>query len=746
MNSEGPVRRVAASAKKDASQSSAGSAAPRHASQTKSKSRASWARLPLVVTILAVIVPLAIWLGSSSDGTGTSRRRTRSPIKRDQGPESARGTPSYSCNPATCVLPNCHCPRQTPPGNLAVENTPQFVLLTFDDAVQIVTYPLAVNATAGTTNPNHCRMPATFFVSTQYTNYHMVQMLYKSGHEIAAHTMTHVGNPMTPEINGSRAAINAFAGIPLSDLRGFRAPFLLYNLSTLETIHDLGFTYDISNPVDPPGDVYWPYTLDNGWPVPCFTGDCGDYSRRFPGLWEISMNSLIDTNGYDYASMDPPGTPEFLMDLMQHNFKLHWDNGRLPFGLWLHPAWFMDDPAHDRIALLTDFYAWVKKYTDNQTWFVTAAQLIEWTRNPIGLDKPDALADMFDCPWEDPVEAFNASHTSVEVCNGIDDNLSKRIKNLVLVIGRGSRKSNVDSLSDGRIDEGVLLSCNLGTYFTDTCCYCPKTEPMPDNPVPDPLPGSGLVQPSTCVNVIPEGGCVQGTWSGTACECVCIGSGNQASNGFCQDEHGACTVVKTYDATKKLFLCPGDVPATPTAATTAAGASASSAAAPGAVGTSTSGEVQAPKGSSVQASATPTFAPSVPSSPSQIPCPAPSGGCMEGAWLTTSCKCVCSGAGNPLSAGYCLDARGACTIPKVWDAAGGSYLCPGDATVGVSAAAGSSQTSSAQTSSTTGAAGADAANRAHAGSAVSRGCTKNRPGWMLMFAMTAALVVWTYAR
>ncbi|KAJ3154270.1 hypothetical protein HDU89_008337 [Geranomyces variabilis] len=583
MDSEGPVRRVAVSARKDASQSSAGSAAPRNALQTKLKSRASWARWPLVVTILAIIVPMAIWLGTPSYGAGTSRRKTRSPIKRDQEPESAehtRGTPSYSCNPATCVLPNCHCPRQTPPGNLAVKNTPQFVLLTFDDAVQIVTYPLAVNATAGTTNPNHCRMPATFFVSTQYTNYHMVQMLYKSGHEIATHTMTHVGNAMTPEINGSRAAINAFAGVPLSDLRGFRAPFLLYNLSTLEAVHDIGFTYDISNPVDPPREVYWPYTLDNGWPVPCFTGDCGDYSRRFPGLWEISMNSLIDTKGYDYASMDPSGPPEFLMDLLQYNFKLHWDNGRLPFGLWLHPAWFMDDPAHDRIALLTEFYAWVKKYTDNQTWFVTAAQLIEWTQNPIGLDKPDALADMFDCPWEDPVEAYNASRTSVEVCNGIDDNLSKRFKNLVLVIGRGSRKSNVDSPSDGRIDEGVLLSCNLGTYFTDTCFYCPKTEPMPDNPVPDPLPGSGPVKTSTCVNVIPEGGCVQGTWSGTACECVCIGSGNQASNGFCQDEHGACTVVKTYDATKKLFLCPGEVSATPTAASTAAGGSASSAAAP----------------------------------------------------------------------------------------------------------------------------------------------------------------------
>ncbi|KAJ3162792.1 hypothetical protein HDU86_003766 [Geranomyces michiganensis] len=265
-----------------------------------------------------------------------------------------------------------------------------------------------------------------------------------------------------------------------------------------------------------------------------FTGDCGDYSQRFPGLWEISMNSLLTpADGYDYASMDPAGTPEFLMDLLQYNFKLHWNNGRLPFGLWLHPAWFLDDPVKDRIDFLTEFYAWVKNYTNNQTWFVTATQLIEWTRNPIGLDQPDALAEMFSCPWTDPVKAFNASPSAVEVCNGVDDNLN------------------------GRVDEGVLLSCDLGAYFSETCFYCPKHEPNATDPVPEPKDGSGPIKPSNCVNVIPDGGCVQGTWSTTACECVCIGSGNQAKNGFCKDDRGACTILKTYDNTKGAFLCPG---------------------------------------------------------------------------------------------------------------------------------------------------------------------------------------------
>ncbi|KAI8589372.1 hypothetical protein BDZ88DRAFT_151957 [Geranomyces variabilis] len=238
---------------------------------------------------------------------------------------------------------------------------------------------------------------------------------------------------------------------------------------------------------------------------------------------------------------------------------------------------------------------------------------------------------------------------------------------------------------------------------------------------------------------MPIGGCSMGAWSATSCTCVCIGSGDRTSNGYCTDSAGACTVPKIYDIANRVFLCPGKGRRKPLSASLAIRLLTP-------FSVVYLGEVQTPKSSSVQASATPTLAPSVPSSPSQIPCPAPSAGCMEGAWLTTSCKCVCTGAGNPVSAGYCLDARGACTIPKVWDAAGGSYLCPGDATVAVSAAAGSSQTSSAQTSSTTGAASADAANRAQAGSAVSRGCTKDRPSWMLMFAMTAALVVWTYAR
>lgn len=43
---------------------------------------------------------------------------------------------SYSCDPNTCKLPNCLCASTSPPGGLQPKDTPQFVVITFDDSVQ----------------------------------------------------------------------------------------------------------------------------------------------------------------------------------------------------------------------------------------------------------------------------------------------------------------------------------------------------------------------------------------------------------------------------------------------------------------------------------------------------------------------------------------------------------------------------------------------------------------------------------
>lgn len=65
--------------------------------------------------------------------------------------------------------------------------------------------------------------------------------------EIADHTMTHADTPNASEINGNLRALNAFAGIPMSDIIGFRAPLLSWNGSTLEYLHNASFTVRLAS-------------------------------------------------------------------------------------------------------------------------------------------------------------------------------------------------------------------------------------------------------------------------------------------------------------------------------------------------------------------------------------------------------------------------------------------------------------------------------------------------------------------
>ena len=106
---------------------------------------------------------------------------------------------------------------------------------------------------------------------------------------------THVGDAPNDEIVGNILALNAFSGIPISDIKGFRAPFLNYSANTLRHLFDAGFTYDSSatsaTPVtDPNTDAYWPYTLDNGMANDCLTVENTCQGKlKLPGMWEIPM-------------------------------------------------------------------------------------------------------------------------------------------------------------------------------------------------------------------------------------------------------------------------------------------------------------------------------------------------------------------------------------------------------------------------------------------------------------------------
>ena len=124
--------------------------------------------------------------------------------------------------------------------------------------------------------------------------------------------MTHVGTPPQDEVAGNLIALNELAGIPLSSIIGFRAPFLNYSVDTLKMLAELGFTYDSSStaslPVDYNGtDAYWPYTLDYGMANDCLAvDDICQGAPKLPGFWELPMYAQFDERGVEGIHlMDP---------------------------------------------------------------------------------------------------------------------------------------------------------------------------------------------------------------------------------------------------------------------------------------------------------------------------------------------------------------------------------------------------------------------------------------------------------
>lgn len=73
------------------------------------------------------------------------------------------------CDPSVCRLPDCYCGGTEVPGGLSPEDIPQFVLLTFDDAVNGINKEFFAELFKDRQNPNgcpikvsHCYYPLAF--------------------------------------------------------------------------------------------------------------------------------------------------------------------------------------------------------------------------------------------------------------------------------------------------------------------------------------------------------------------------------------------------------------------------------------------------------------------------------------------------------------------------------------------------------------------------------------------------------
>ncbi|XP_037576499.1 uncharacterized protein LOC119458715 [Dermacentor silvarum] len=340
---------------------------------------------------------------------GFSRPATRPPVPTTPAPPPARPRNLYAtptpletagrCEARKCRLPDCHCGGSEIPGDLPPHETPQVVLLTFDDAVNDLNFDHYTEIfDTGRKNPNGCPIRGTFYVSHEWTDYGQVQTLYSKGHELASHTVTHsFGEKFSKqqwfkEVAGQREILHLFGGVKLEDVRGMRAPFLQIGGNKMfEMLHEANFTYDSSMPVFENNPPFWPYTLDYAINHECMITPCP--SKSFPGVWEVGMVMWIDLRGGRCSMGDAcsnPADDEGVYKMLLKNFNRHYKSNRAPFNLFYHSAWF--NTQHHKKGFLRFLDHILSK---GDVWLLTNWQLIQWIRNPT----PNSRINSFE-PWQ----------------------------------------------------------------------------------------------------------------------------------------------------------------------------------------------------------------------------------------------------------------------------------------------------------------------------------------------------------
>lgn len=320
----------------------------------------------------------------------------------------------------------------SPPGGLTVEETPQFVVLGFDDNRYIDGMQWVLELIEGKMNPKGKGNPSTFDGQPLRAAFYFTSgagiadaskpadVAYKAdllklwkravagGHEVANHTHTHETTgghskeQWMKEIQDCQKNLVEILGVASSEIQGFRTPYLDFGKGTFDAIKESGLLYEAT--VTHQGDYnkrqhVWPYTLHKGF------SDRANAPADwiYPGIWEIPVyTTSVDitghppVTGFDSSILTQAYGTEFAgMLKMGLDYRLTSQGNHAPYTIGLHSDTYSDENASakinydprmslpDRRKALSDFidYAMAKPNVR----FVSAKQLIQWMRKPVGL-------------------------------------------------------------------------------------------------------------------------------------------------------------------------------------------------------------------------------------------------------------------------------------------------------------------------------------------------------------------------
>jgi hypothetical protein len=316
------------------------------------------------------------------------------------------------CDTTKCQLPDCFCTAkgQGIPDGIPVDQTPQMVMLQFDDSINDNNIPIYdAIFTGNRTNPNKCPIHGTFFVSHEFNNYQYLEKLIKSGHEIAlkgvdndrpeSYWLKSSEDKLQKDMVTERRIISKFARVTEDRMKGMRVPFLKgAGNAQFEMMARNGIVWDSTMSVEPLDIPVWPYTLNYRIPHKCYPPEkqaqCP--ARSFPGLWEIPLNQLKGIYDESCSVLGACGRAESADDLvamLDQNLMHHRSTDRAPLVLAMSTNWFV--PEH-----LDGLLKWIDKVLadpKSNVYFVTVSQVISWIQNPTPISNLGSFA-----PWQCP--------------------------------------------------------------------------------------------------------------------------------------------------------------------------------------------------------------------------------------------------------------------------------------------------------------------------------------------------------
>ncbi|OQV19603.1 hypothetical protein BV898_06377 [Hypsibius exemplaris] len=323
------------------------------------------------------------------------------------------------CDEKNCVLPNCFCSSSGAkvPGDLDPKSVPQMIMISFDDAVNSNVQPIYdALFTPERKNPNGCPIRGSFYLAHQWTDYRLVQQLYRDGHDVMLHSTSHkkpesywdtgdITRTYTNEFITNRKIVKEFAQFPDENyFQGMRVPWLkLGGNRQFQFMRANNILFDHTMSAPPSSVKYWPYTLDYRMPHKCYSSnDQSCPTRRFPGSWAFVINQINGSieegpskGQYFCAMMEscPSRDYDSMLTLLRNNFKDHYNGNRAPLGLFFHARWFIDEGHFP--ALQSFIEEVLANHTD--VYFVTAYQALNWIRNPVAVNGNNRIS-AFDCP------------------------------------------------------------------------------------------------------------------------------------------------------------------------------------------------------------------------------------------------------------------------------------------------------------------------------------------------------------